>query len=238
MIWAINRSSHLLFLKVGARTLSPVTQTVEQLAKLPLVLFLEALTRAPAAEYERATGFPPTLKDLVLRDHYHRVFPSLHQLIAKAIPSHGNLRYVELRLLVDLDAQKIHMNLELPQDDIRMTVQSWNQFSSNEKVKVSYQYQSASTCEVDAGVARLTSPLPDFDHEDVGNIAEILDLAVEDPGTRGNCYRRTRVWKRDGVLEDFLQGMFIINRSSWTGWERSDHEDLELAGAMWALELE
>ena len=124
------------------------------------------------------------------------------------------------------------MNLELPQDDIRMTVQSWNRFSSNEKVKISYQYQSASTCEVDAGVAHLTSPLPDFDHEDVGNIAEILDLAVEDPGTPGNCYRRMRVWKRNGVLEDFLQGMVIINRSSWTGWERYDHKDLELAGVM------
>ena len=117
--------------KVGARTLSPVTQTEEQLATSPLVLFLEAPTRAPAAEYERATGFPPILKDLVLRGHYHRVFPSLHQLIAKAIPSPGNLRHVGLRLLVDLDAQKIHMNLELPQDDIRITVQSWNQFSSN-----------------------------------------------------------------------------------------------------------
>ena len=50
---------------------------------------------------------------------------------------------------------------------------------------------------------RLTSPLPDFDPENIGNIAEILDLAVEDPGTRGNCYRRMRVWERDGVLDDF-----------------------------------
>lgn len=32
---------------------------------------------------------------------------------------------------------------------------------------------------------RLTSPLRDFDPENIGNIAEILDLAVEDPGTRG-----------------------------------------------------
>ena len=84
----------------------------------------------------------------------------------------------------------------------------------------------------------MTSPLPDFDHEDIGNIAEILDLAVEDPGRWGNCYRRMSVWKRDGVLEDFPQGMVIINRSSWSGWEGYDHEDLEFAGAMWALELE
>ena len=32
--------------------------------------------------------------------------------------------------------------------------------------------------------------------------------------------------------------MVIINTSSWIGWERYDHEDLELAGATWALELE
>ena len=233
-------SAHGWTCKVGARTLSPTTPTGGQLAKSPLVWFLEALTKAPKVDFQRSTSFPFTLKELSLEDRYHRVFPFLHRLLAKAILPERFLQYIEIRLLIDLDMQKIHVDLDLPQDKIIIILQSWKQLSSSDKVNINYKYRMSSDYSAGPGArqqTRWTSPLPDADHQAVTNIAEVLDLAIEDPGTKGDCLRVMRIWKEDVVSKDFPEGVVCIDRGYGTRWEKYDPDYSELAGAMSALKL-
>ena len=158
-----------------------------------LVLFLDALTTLDLRgdpDDPTFRGLPSTLEHLVLIDKYHTLIPSLHQLIATAILPCNNLKTLGTTIKVSEESYATISKMGLPTYHKIVGLNSWQQLSSDEGLKILHQYQSPS------GEIRQTNPYP----RPVRNIFKTLDEVIA--AANGVCiYRMSMKIVRDRQLQ-------------------------------------
>ena len=155
-----------------------------------LVSFLNALTTLDLRGDPTCRGLPSTLEHLVLKDKYHTSIPSLHQLITTAILPCNSLETLATTIIVNEKSYATISKMGLPAYHKIVGLNSWQQLSSDEGMKILHQYQSPS------GEIRQTNPYPGS----VRNIFKTLDevIAAAD-GVR--VYRMSMKFVRDRQLQ-------------------------------------
>ena len=155
-----------------------------------LVLFLDALTTLDLRGDRTYRGLPSTLEHLVLIDKYHTSIPSLHQLIATAILPCKNLKTLGTTIKINGKGYNTISKMGLPAYHRIVGLNSWQQLSSDEGMKMLHQYLSP------LAEIRQTNPYP----RPVRNIFKTLDevIAAAD-GLR--FYRMSMKFVRDRQLQ-------------------------------------
>ena len=132
----------------------------------PLLLFLKALPNLELFGGDPLNrGLPSTLEHLVLIDKYYDPAWLLHQLIATAILPCNNLETLSTTFIVNGEIYDNISKMGFPAYQKIVGINSWQQLSSDEGMKVLHQYRSPS------GELRQTNPYP----RPVHNIFKTLD---------------------------------------------------------------
>lgn len=102
----------------------------------PLLQFLAGLTTRELGRGPTCRGLPPTLEHLVLIDKYYSPTSLLHQLIATAILPCKDLKTLETTISVSGKSYDIIRKMGLPAYHKIVGLNSWQQLSSDEGMKV------------------------------------------------------------------------------------------------------
>ena len=145
----------------------------------PLLVFLKALTTLELDRGPARRGLPPSLEHLVLIDKYYNPISLLHELIATAILPCNSLKTIGTTFVVSGESYEIISKMGLPAYHKIVGLNSWQQLSSDEGMKVLHQYRSPS------GELRQTNPYP----RPVHNIFKTLDQ-VNAASDRKKPYRK------------------------------------------------